>query len=241
MSAWCDRLYAQLGTDEKAPSKLLHMVDLLPENATTGQIEQALPEILREIGRADHIERQFVYAAISKLRDQPNVVHAFVSKYQSLAQQDYQQRFFLLQVMGELQRPDTLDHLRDVVWAPLTETIEYGASADWISPREYEELLKRKAVQGIAYLRDDAGDQLTEPEDEVLKVIETHPSSSVRIAAIDAFMWNHNDSPQAAERLYLMLPQELHKFVERPRFTKGMDRERFDDRLKIWRDKWVSN
>ena len=96
-----------------------------------------------------------------------------------------------------------------------------------------------KAVQGIAYLRDANGGQDEAAVREIISIIQTHPSRSVRIAAIHARMRNHGDTAEAAATLYKLIPQEFHPYVEMPRFHRGMNRNVFDTRLKAWRDKWA--
>jgi len=69
-------------------------------------------------------------------------------------------------------------------------------------------------------------------------VAQQHPSRAVRIAAIDAYMWNHGDTAEAAAHIYSALPESDHKYVTRPRFYRGMNREVFPTRLREWREKW---
>lgn len=118
-----------------------------------------------------------------------------------------------LAILGELKNPTVgLGCLRDILWTPLptegTPDVELG---DFI---EVESLatVQAKAVDGLAYLRSPAGDA------EVLKAIESHPSRIVRAEAIDAYLWNHGDSPDAKARL---LP-----------LTKGHGEEIFLDRVR---------
>jgi hypothetical protein len=89
-----------------------------------------------------------------------------------------------------------------------------------------------KAVEGIGYMRVEEGFNL------LIDIMLNHESDVVRIAAVDAYMWNHNDSASAAETLYGALPPELHKYVQRPRFHRGMNVDEFNRQLASWIEKW---
>jgi hypothetical protein len=141
----------------------------------------------------------------------------------------FEQRLVMIGILGELRRPDSASHLGEVVWAPLppAESIVEG-----LAPRDLEEMIQVKAVQGLAYLATPSADKA------VLEVISKHEALHVRVSAIDAYMWNHGDSRQTADKLYRLLPAELHPYVERPRFHRDMDPEEFGQRLRAWRERW---
>jgi hypothetical protein len=95
-------------------------------------------------------------------------------------------------------------------------------------------MVQVKAVQGLAYLATPQADAA------VREVIVKHEALHVRVSAIDAYMWNHGDSPETAAELYRLLPADLHRYVERPRFHRGMDHQEFTRRLRAWQQKWGS-
>ena len=127
-----------------------------------------------------------------------------------------------------MQRPEAISQLGEVVWAPLPAA---DGLAEGLGSRDFEEMVQAKAVQGLAYLRTPEADRA------VLDVIADHEALHVRISAIDAYMWNHDDSRAAARQLYELLPKELHPYVERPRFHQGMSTEEFNKRLDEWRQR----
>jgi hypothetical protein len=221
---------------DKPPKGILDIVRELPEDASQDDLEVELEKVLSELGRATRQDMPLIRQATILLRNQPNAAKAFANMYENTPKEAFQKRLVILQVAGELQRADALPFLREVAWSPLPP-VTPGPS-DRITEREYEEMLKSKAVQNIAYLREDNGDLKQEAIEETVRIMRSHPAQAVRITAIDAYMWNHSDTTNHAAELYEVLPQELHKYVERPRFYHGMNQQVFNARLKAWRKKW---
>lgn len=234
-----EEYYAQRDAENRIPNKSLDLAKEIPESASLAELEEKLKEILSEISRAPRQDIHIVYETIILLRIQPNIVRALSSIYYSKPEEAFQDRLLTLKVMGELQREDALDVFKNIVWKPLPPVTP--GPADRISPREYEEMIHSKAVQGMAYIRAEDGEIIVDADKEVLRVIKEHPSHSVRITAIDAFMWNHGDTTEAASVLYEILPQEYYKYVERPRFYRGVNQQVFSTHLKSWQKKWSGN
>lgn len=204
------------------------LADLSPD-AAADEVELALHDLLPQVYRATDRDMAVVGEAVTGLRRQPGAVEAIARHYQQLPVEAFEQRLAVIGILGEMRRPDSLSRLREVVWAPLPPG---GSIAEGLVPRDLEEMIQAKAVQGLAYLA-------TPPADaEVLEVIANHEALHVRVSAIDAYMWNHGDSRMAADELYQLLPPELHPFVERPRFHRDMDPEQFTRRLEAWRERW---
>jgi hypothetical protein len=221
----------------RRPTAILDLVRDLPANAPTAMLLEATPELLSEIGRSNRRELPLVREAIALLRSQENVVAALAKTYENLPQEAFQRRLLVLQVVGETQRLDALHFLREVAWGPLPPASYVPCVG--LSPRDYEEIIQSKAVQCIAYLRDDNGDYDPAVTAEVEKLILAHQSPSVRINAIDAYMWNRRDSQWAALTLYRKLPKDYRKYVARPRFDRGKNRDVFISQLETWRKRWV--
>ncbi len=216
----------------------LAIVRSLPDGETTEKLEARLPQLFAAIGRMRRSELPQVYRALALLRDQPHIVDALVNHQRAQRAKAIEHRLIGLQVLGELQRPDALPFFKEVVWRSLPKSEGDPNIGEWISAREYEEMVQSSAINGLAYLRAPDGTPLPEAMRETLHVAKDHPSRAVRIAAIDAYMWNNGDSRAAAGVLYGELPRDLHMFVERPRFHRGANRAVFQARLEAWRAKW---
>lgn len=212
-------------------SRLREIVAELPPAASVDQVELALFDLLPKIYRATNQDLPVVAEVVASLRQQPGAVEAMARQYRQLPAEAIGQRLMVLGMLGEMKRSDAVAQLREVVWAPLPPA---DAQAELLSARDLEEMVQVKAVQGLAYLATPQADAA------VREVIKDHEALHVRISAIDAFMWNHGDSPETAAELYRLLPAELHPYVERPRFYRGMDREEFTQRLRAWQAKWGS-
>lgn len=102
-------------------------------------------------------------------------------------------------------------------------------------PKEFEsglsytelahEQLQAKAVEGLAYRGSAEADEL------VLGAISSHPSRTVRAAAIDAYLWNHGDGPEARLALLQVIDPADALFVDRVRREEGESAASFDAKL----------
>lgn len=212
-------------------SRLRQAVADLSAAASVDEIELALFDVLPQVYRATHGDLPVIAEVVESLRRQPGAVEAMARQYRQLPAEAIQQRLIVLGILGEMKRSDAMAQLREVVWEPLPPA---DAQAEMLSARELEEMVQVKAVQGLAFLATPQADAA------VREVIENHEALHVRVSAIDAYMWNHGDSPKAAAELYRLLPADLHPYVERPRFHRGIDREEFARRLRAWQKKWGS-
>lgn len=208
----------------------------LPSKASREELDKGLEEILHEIELSTRGDISLIREAVARLRDQPKIIEALSDVYRSTPKVAFQKRYLMLSIIGELQRPDALKFLTEVVWAPLppAESIK----ADNITQREYEEILQSKAIQGIAFLRNDVGEQNEDAVTETINVMQSHPARLVRISSIGAYMWNHGNSTKASTKLYSILPSEYHPYVEMPRFYQGINRKTFRKHLQNWRKNW---
>jgi hypothetical protein len=212
-------------------SRLRQVVADLPPAASVDEVELALFDLLPQIYRATNRDLPVVAEVVAGLRRQPAAVEAMARQYRQLPAEAIEQRLVVLGILGEMRRSDAVAQLREVVWAPLGPA---DSQAERLTARDLEEMIQVKAVQGLAFLATPQADAA------VREVIENHEALHVRVSAIDAYMWNHGDSPATAAELYRLLPADLHPYVERPRFHRGIDREEFTRRLRAWQKKWGS-
>jgi len=202
------------------PTLVVQLAEQLPPDLPTEALAARLPRFLEEAGRASRQERPLVREALLKLREQPNAVEAFTRFYTELPETQFAKRRLLIALVGELQRDDAFTFLKEVVWvAPqrTTKTAE-GYTAD-----DFETVIAIKAVHGLTFIRMDDGTMSEQAMNESLNVMKNHHSPAVRIAAIDAYMWNHGDSREAAAQLRAALDPELHRYIGRPRFHAGIN------------------
>ena len=208
----------------------LAIVDDFSSDETPEMLRERLELLISEVQRARQSDIPHVYRAIAILRKHPDVVKELVSRYHTVQSSAYDQRVLILQIIGELRRVDALGFLQQVVWQALPEHDRNHG----LSSRDREEIVRVKAVHGVGYLR------RQEAFEELLHIMQRHKSRAVSIAAIDTYMWNQHDSETAASLLYGLLQEELHPYIERPRFYRGMDLDAFDERVRAWHEKWGS-
>lgn len=211
--------------------RLRQIVADLPSAASVDEVELALFDLLPQVYRATNGDLPVVAEVVASLSRQPGAVEAMARQYRQLPAEAIERRLVVLGILGEMKRSDAAAQLREVVWAPLPPADSQG---DMLTARDFEEMVQVKAVQGLAYLATPQADAA------VREVIKDHEALHVRVSAIDAYMWNHGDSPETAAELYRLLPADLHLYVERPRFHRGMDREEFMRKLRVWQEKWGS-
>jgi hypothetical protein len=211
---------------EVGPSAL-DLVGALPENASAETLIGSLPSLISAMQVARGPGVRAVRQSIEVLRQQPNTVRAFENVYAQVPTNNWSRRRFLIAVVGELRRPDGLGLLQSVVWGTLPQPTRSKS----LSAREMEESVQAKAVEGMAYLRSDEGDKA------VLRVIDSHPSSVVRAAAIDSYLWNHGDTKQALDEMCSRVRVEDRKYVGLARFSRKMKADIFNRQLAQSRDR----
>ena len=221
----------------QAASSLTKQVKDLQPDAPTDALEHEVPKLVATMSRIPAKEIGVVYQALMELRRQPNVITAFISYFSQLTKDAYPEQIFTVRIIGELQRTDAHAFLTALIWESLPDFEPHAEER--LTRRQHAEMLKSVAISGLAYMRAPEGTPFDDSMTEVFRVLQTHPSRAVRIAAIDAYMWNNNDHPKIAERLYQALPSEFHPFVERARFYRGMNQAVFDAGLSEWRRKWA--
>lgn len=211
-------------------TNLLAIVQTIPEDAPKWQMDDLLDRFMPEFFRVRSGDMQQVVAAVAVLKDQPNIVDSLIDYYYAFPAPEYEKRMMTIGLIGELQRTDAMPFFDRIIWNSLwlRQPIAEGPV-----PRELIEMIRVKAVHGLAYLRTD------ESDGAIIDVMQFHDSFSIRITAIDSYMWNKRDSEEAAQQLYIALPTDLHKFVQRPRFRQGMDRAEFNAQLDAWQNTWA--
>lgn len=207
----------------------LSAISSIPGNASREQMDRGVENFVSAFSKSRSRDTRRILKALSGLREQPQLVISFVAYYDRLPKQDHTQRIATLSILGELKRPDAMPFLQKTVWTPMPSPQRFN---EGLTPRDLEEMVIVKALEGLAFLRTADSDKA------LIDVMQRHESRAVRIAAIDCYMWNHDDTSEAAQSLYQMLPADLHKFVERPRFYRGMDRNQFNEKLKAWQGRW---
>lgn len=205
-------------------SRAVELLEALPAEASRAELIEALDPIVGEINRSRRSERAAIRAALGRLAEQPEAVQALAAYYEELDLRSWR-RPLTLRIVGALRRPDALRFLQSVV--------AERAGKDASESRALERV-QRAAVRGIGYLR--SRDALA----TVVEIATTHPSESVRIEAVETYMWNRGDGPDAELTLRTAIPAELWRYITRPRFYRGVEQRDFDAQVLAWRRQWAT-
>jgi HEAT repeat protein len=162
------------------------------------------------------------------------VVAALGRKLMTLPVADCARHLMLLAVLGEARDPAALARLDEFVWTEgdiLVAAEHLGPGG--LTPEmvrcdlsfNMSGALRARAVEMVAYLN------TAEAVAATIKAVQEHPEPDVRWAAIDAYLFNHEDSPEAADELRRYVRPEDLNHVMLPRRTRDMDPTQFDERL----------
>jgi hypothetical protein len=204
-------------------------------NVSSQELVAELEKILIEIMKTHPSEMPLVYESINSLRQQPVVIDGLITLYHTVKKEDFNKRLLVLSLIGELRLEKSFPFFKQIVWRPLPFEKNLNRTEAGFSQRDYEEMLTAKAVHGIGYLCNN------ESFNELEKIMTSHESKHVRIAAINTYMWNKKDDNMEAAHLYKILPMTFHPYVERPRFSCHVDPTQFDVQMSRWLSKWKTS
>jgi hypothetical protein len=195
---------------------------------------ETLHKFLQWAASVPNGEVEAIKRRISAAND-PRLVDALIDEVGRRPIRDVGLYLLLLSTIGELHDPRTENVLTSLIWeeGPLFDHPEpleprrgdKDHSRDERSVLNFEAVVQSRAAEMLSYLGTHTAVRAT------LDVASKHPSSAVRFAAIDAHLFNHNDSPEAAEQLRLVVHPNDVKMVGLPRFSRAMDPTDFDARV----------
>ncbi|MFD6063665.1 hypothetical protein [Rhodococcus wratislaviensis] len=175
-----------------------------------------------------------VRAAIANECDE-KVVDGLGELLLSTPDMDHAHAGTLLAVLGESRHPAAVQYLREFVWntdnidppvahadmPPLSEgkliTCDMGL------PRKVR--LRARAAEMLCYIK------IGSVFEDTLQIIVEHPEPLVRHAAIDAYLYNHEDSGDAQEQVRRVARKDDLAWVGLPRRTADMDASQFNAKL----------
>ena len=171
-------------------------------------------------------ERETVRKQIWAARDNAAVAQALCREVEVSQGVDHSRALIALSILGELRNPVGEKCLIGLLHQPLPEkgTVVAGE----ILEQTALGTLQGKAADGLAYAGNPLGDR------ETLWAAGRHPSRVVRAEAINAYMWNHQDSPAARETLMKVVRPGEQDFIDRPRHEPGMTGKAFNARLEAY-------
>jgi hypothetical protein len=162
---------------------------------------------------------------IAAARDDSAMLDRLLEALWRLPVRDEGRHYLLLSTIGELGDGRAAPELARFIWEPDEEiaSVEHDVVADGCGfGVSTAEVLKARAAEMLAHLR------TSEAIEATLRVAADHPAPAVRAAAIDAHLYNHDDSPEEMERLRGRVRSEDVALVGLPRFTRDVNPRAFD-------------
>jgi hypothetical protein len=176
-------------------------------------------------------QRDVIVQQIAPAAGNDQVVDALTQRLLTFPVMDLGRHLMLLSTLGQMRNPRAIDPLIKFVsytgpmFPPLPEAA--GKESTFVSVLDYRALLQARAAEMLAYI---GGRGL----DATLDIAGKHATREVRIAAIDAYLFNQNDSEDARAALRRVVPAADAKLIGLPRRTKDMDRKTFDERVRAF-------
>jgi hypothetical protein len=199
-----------------------------PTRLEAGSIDAFLGWVARTPGS----EVRGVRDAIAAARADGTIADALLASLFNLPVRDIGQHLLLLSVIGEMRQPASVEPLVKFIGLPphsivddVTNACDCGAC---MSHLDAAAMLKARAVEMLAWLR--TSDAL----EAVLGFARYHESRVVRLAALDAYTYNHDDSREAIERARASARRDEAKLVGVPRFTREGDAAHFARRMSAF-------
>jgi len=187
---------------------------------------QSIDAFLRWVAATPVSDTQAVRDAIAAARGDDEVARALVASLFELPVRDLGRHQMLLSIMGEMRRAEFAAPLvRFIGMLPgsiASDTSGGAACGTCISHLDAVAMLKSRAVEMLAYLA------TAEALQAVLSFASHHDSRAVRLAALDAYAFNHQDSPEALERARAAARRDEAKLVGLVRRTRDSDPAEFE-------------
>jgi len=143
-------------------------------------------------------------------------------------------RFLLvLATVGELRHDDFVEPLDRLIWSEeelfvvddgpgLDSSERDRPDADATSFFDARIVIKARAAEMLSYIGSPRADEA------ILRIIQRHPVTAVRVAAIDAHLFNHGDGVATLDHLLGLVGDEDRPYVGLPRWGRDMDVDAFD-------------
>jgi hypothetical protein len=173
---------------------------------------------------ASHVdEREDARKAIAAAGNNKAVVEGLIKEVERVKTLDHTRALLALALLGETRSPEAQAFFVEFAQRPLPtegpviegEIIEQTRAAQ----------LQAKAVDGLAYANNESSNKV------VMEIIANHPSKIVRAEAINAYLWNHEDSDDARKLLSQYVRRDELILIDRVRRTTGENAESFNRKL----------
>jgi hypothetical protein len=197
----------------------------------------SIEEFLGWVAAVPVSDRELIQRQVAEVAADDAIVEALLKHLFHLPVQDFGRHLMLLSVLGEMRHPHCVEPLKRFVNLPGHAVIpppppEQSSGLPGTSHLDYGAALQARAVEMLAYSRH------PDALEAVLKAASDHGSRAVRLAAIDAYAFNHDDHLEAVERVRRIARPEEAKFVGLPRRSRDADPAAFDARVRAFYERY---
>ena len=173
-------------------------------------------------------EREDARRVIEQARDNQDVAKALCDEASRAQKDDHSRALVVLSILGEQRSQLGEECLIRFAHLPFPQDGKRTTEGEIVEQTAIA-TLQAKAIDGLAYMRTKSGDQ------EVLRQVQEHPSIIVRAEAINAYLWNHRDTPDEARATlsrYVRKGEEI--YLDRLRRDEGEGAQSFNRKLEAY-------
>jgi hypothetical protein len=197
--------------------------------ALTGQGEEASKNALAFLDWASAStmgQDELIRKSMAGVRDNADMVQALCDEAFKSQSSDHSRALLSLSLLGEARSPMAAKCFMKLLEQPWPEegTLVDGEIIEQTALGQ----LQAKAIDGLAYMRDERMDRL------VLSSAGKHPSRIVRAEAIAAYLWNHDYSEQARATLKSVVRKDELIFLDRLVKRAQEPKESFNKKLEVY-------
>jgi hypothetical protein len=176
-------------------------------------------------------EAQLIRDAIASARTDELVLDKLLAQLFQLPVVDFGRHYLMLSILGELRHAKSAERLAEFVNLPGDRLYARTLSEQHAPPHLYFDFaaaLQARAAEMLAFVGTPAA------FDAVLAAASQHTSRAVRLAALDAFIFNHADSPEAIQLARSRARPEESRLVGLARLERNVDRREFEAKIKAY-------
>jgi hypothetical protein len=205
---------------------------LPPENLGADTIER----FVRWVASVPVSETQRIRDQIAMARNDEVVVGALLAHVFNFPVRDFGRHQLLLSILGELGHPKAIEPLVRFVNSPAGQLVHHAPGRPSSDPAtsylDHAAALQSRAVEMLAAIRSE------EALAKVLAIASEHRSRAVRLAALDAYIYNHDDSPEAMERARAAARPREARFVGIARLERDSDPQVFAAKVREFYERY---
>jgi hypothetical protein len=192
-------------------------------------------EFLRWVVTAPAAQRDTVRKQIAAAAGDDRVVDDLTDRLMHFPVADHGRHLMILSTIGEMRRSRAINPLKQFIWYDKDMFTATGSASGTGIQTSYfypTRALQSRAVEMLAYI---GGEEALAATREVAA---KHPGREVRIAAMNAYLFNQGDSEAAKAELTQIVPENDRKYIGLARRTHDMNLQAFEAQVRAYYEKY---